>query len=230
MSLDSSALWPSESISPLNTHLANYHMADMHYATHIEEVWDCNWKSLIENFMDGYHLSVVHPQTLHPLTPTSLCKKLPGSDAYTAYSAPYASTAPERENHHPDVTEVERRQSQLFCIFPTLVASLSADTLFYLSVQPLEASRVFVKWGISSYESDLTEQVVEERLSKWKEINSEDHRILQRLHAGLQSQHFNSGPLARDDFEGTLRDFHRFLRQQYSGNAEAHASSISPDW
>jgi len=224
-SFDSDASWPAASLSSLDTHVANYHMDEMHYAFHIEEVWECNWKSLIENFMDGYHLSVVHPQTLHPLTPTSLCKKLPGSDAYTAYAAPYARTAPERENYHPDVTETERRQSQLFCVFPSLVASLSADTLVYLSVQPISDSQVFVKWGISSYESDLSKDALAERIEKWKEINHEDHDILQRLHAGLQSKHFSNGPLARDNFEGTLRDFHQFFRQQFSPDHSTQTAS-----
>ena len=83
-------------------------------------------------------------------------------------------------------------------------------------MQPINASQVFVKWGISSYESELTKDQLDERLEKWKEINREDHDILQRLHAGLQSEHFSNGPLARDNFEGTLRDFHGFLRQKFS--------------
>ncbi|MEL6523093.1 MAG: aromatic ring-hydroxylating dioxygenase subunit alpha, partial [Pseudomonadota bacterium] len=32
------------------------------------EVWRCNWKCLVENFMEAYHLSVVHPETLHGYT------------------------------------------------------------------------------------------------------------------------------------------------------------------
>ena len=215
-SLDDSAQWPSDLLSPLESQITNYHMDEMHYATHFEEIWECNWKSLVENFMDGYHLSVVHPKTLHPLTPTGLCKKLPGSLAYTAYSAPYANTAPAREHYHPDVTDSERRQSQLFCIFPSLVASLSADTLVYLSVQPLGGSRVFVKWGISVFESELEGNVLTERVEKWKEINREDHCILQSLTNGLKSKNFSNGPLALDDYEGTLRDFHQYLRQQLS--------------
>jgi len=43
------------------------------------EVWNCNWKALVENFMEGYHLSVVHPQTLHGYTPRfhQLFRQLP---------------------------------------------------------------------------------------------------------------------------------------------------------
>lgn len=216
VSLDCNANWPASSLRSLDALLANYHMAGMHHARHYEEVWECNWKSLVENFLDGYHLSVVHPETLHPLTPTALCKKSVGTNAYTAYTAPYASTAPEREKYHPDVTDTERRQSQLFCVFPSLVASLSADTLVYLSVQPIDVEKVFVKWGISTYESELQDDLLKQRIDKWKEINNEDHQILQRLPSGLKSRFFSNGPLAQDDYEGTLSDFHEFLRGQFA--------------
>ena len=44
-----------------------------------EAVWNTNWKNLTENFMEGYHLFATHPQTLKPMTPTQLCRKLPGA-------------------------------------------------------------------------------------------------------------------------------------------------------
>ena len=213
VSFASDAEWldGDNSLQPLEQHIANYHMASMHHAVSFNEVWDCNWKSLVENFMDGYHLSVVHPQTLHHLTPTSLCKKVSGSDAFTAYTANYADTAPSRENHHPSVTTEQARQSQLFCIFPALIASLSADTLVYLSLSPLSVGQVAVKWGIATYESELSADELESRVQKWQRINEEDHQILSRLHQGLQSKYSTNGPLAADNFEGTLHDFHSYL-------------------
>ncbi|MBC6441165.1 MAG: hypothetical protein GDA49_12325 [Rhodospirillales bacterium] len=35
-----------------------------------DEVWDCNWKSLAENFTESYHLFSSHKHTLQPFTPT----------------------------------------------------------------------------------------------------------------------------------------------------------------
>ena len=214
-SLDVNAIWPEErdtqTLIPLEQHLANYHMQSMHHAVSFVETWECNWKSLVENFMDGYHLSVVHPESLHHLTPTSLCKKITGSAAFTAYTANYANTAPPREHHHPSLTEEQIKQSQLFCVFPSLIASVSADTLVYLALHPLSVNQVSVKWGVATYEADLTDEQVSARVDKWKQINSEDHEILQRLQAGLRSKYSATGPLAADNFEGTLHDFHQYL-------------------
>ena len=215
VSLDVNAIWPedrkTQSLIPLEEHLANYHMQSMHHAVSFVETWECNWKSLVENFMDGYHLSVVHPKSLHHLTPTSLCKKVTGSAAFTAYIANYANSAPPRENHHPSLTAEQVKQSQLFCVFPSLIASVSADTLVYLALHPLNVNQVSVKWGIATYESDLTDEQLNTRVEKWKQINNEDHEILQRLQVGLRSKYSATGPLAADNFEGTLHDFHQYL-------------------
>ena len=210
-SLDPQAEWPMQSLELLESHNKNYHIIEMHHGTCFSEVWQCNWKSLVENFVDGYHLSVVHPETLHHLTPTSLCKKLADASAFTAYTAKYADTAPDREHCHPSLSKEERRQSQLFCLFPSLIASLSADTLVYFALHPVGVNQVSVKWGVAVYESGLEHKELAERVNKWKKINSEDHRILKRLQTGLNSLHSTTGPLAADNYEGTLHDFHRYL-------------------
>ncbi len=214
-SLDTDAIWLEENVDstlmPLDQHVENYHMHAMHHAVNFVELWDCNWKSLVENFMDGYHLSVVHPETLHHLTPTGLCKKVDGTVGFTAYTANYASTAPARENHHPSLSEEQVRQSQLFCVFPSLIASVSADTLVYFALHPVGVGQVSVKWGLATYESNLSEAEITARVDKWKQINAEDHQILQRLQSGLRSKHSVSGPLAADNYEGTLQDFHHYL-------------------
>jgi len=112
-------------LTELETDIGAYHMEQMSLIDSFEETWDCNWKSLVENFMDAYHLSVVHPHTLRPLTPTNLCRKLSAGKHHTSYIANYTETAPARENHHPDLDDEQRRQSRLFCIYPSLVASVS---------------------------------------------------------------------------------------------------------
>ena len=103
--------------------LTNYRTADMRMVRSFEEEWRTNWKCLVENFMEGYHLSVVHPETLHPYTPTGLSRKATSDDAFTSYCANYPDTASSRGVGAPGLTGEERRRSTLFCLFPTQVAS-----------------------------------------------------------------------------------------------------------
>ncbi len=198
-------------LSELQEAIEHYQMEGMHHISCFHETWDCNWKSLIENFMDGYHLSVVHPQTLRPLTPTNLCQTMSSNGAYTGYIANYALAAPERLNHSALLTADERRQSRLFCIYPSVVVSVSPDTLVYLSMQPDGVDKVSVKWGLSSFEKDLDEEQKDQRIKKWQEINREDHNILKCLQRGLRSSFYQGGQLAPADLEGSVKNFHDYL-------------------
>jgi phenylpropionate dioxygenase-like ring-hydroxylating dioxygenase large terminal subunit len=110
-----------------------------------EEIWNTNWKCLVENFMEGYHLSVVHPQTLHGYTPTGLARKSVSGPGFTSYAANYPEGIPSRGLGSPDLTEEERNRSTLFAVFPTQVTSQAASLLVSISIFPLNAGQIRVK-------------------------------------------------------------------------------------
>ncbi len=176
-----------------------------------EEVWRCNWKCLVENFMEGYHLSVVHPQTLRGYTPTELCTKGPSGAGFTSYHANYPDHIPARGHGAAGLNERQRHRSTLFSVFPCQVASVAASLLVSLSLRPVAVDRVDVRWTLSVYGDDLDEATVADRVALWTEVNREDRVKLERLQIALGSRHAAAGPLAGDDYEGTVRDFQRWL-------------------
>lgn len=194
--------------------LTNYRTADMRMVRSFEEEWRTNWKCLVENFMESYHLSVVHPETLHPYTPTGLSRKATSDDAFTSYCANYPDTASSRGVGAPGLTGEERRRSTLFCLFPTQVASQAATLLVSFSIQPLAVDRIRVRWTMSTYGDELTRDELESRIALWHEVNREDREKLERLQRVLASRHAPSGPLAPRDYEGTVWDFYRYLSRQ----------------
>ena len=196
----------------LDQQIGRYGFEHFHLIDVFEEEWPCNWKCLVENFMDAYHLSVVHPGTLRPLTPSHLSRKSVSGKAFTSYIANYTETAPLRRNHAAELSDAERRQSQLFCVYPFLIASVSADTLAFLMLQPNGVDSVRVRWGLSSFEARLSRGAARTRVKKWQAINQEDHAVLARLQHGLRSRVYRPGPLAPPDLEGSVADFHRWYR------------------
>ena len=182
-----------------------------------EETWHCNWKCLVENFMEGYHLSVVHPRTLRGYTPTELARKSASGPAFTSYIAHYPDSIPPRGTGAPGLSAEQRHASTLFSVFPTQVASISANLLVSLMLRPLDTDRVDVRWTMSIYPGDRDEDLIRQRIELWREVNREDREKLELLQKGLRSRHATDGPLAGPDFEGTIHDFHRFLDAQGCG-------------
>ena len=72
-------------LAALEERIGHYHFEEMRLRYVSEEVWDTNWKCLMENFMEGYHLSALHRKSLHRLSPTKLCEHFPPGDGYFGF-------------------------------------------------------------------------------------------------------------------------------------------------
>ncbi|WP_428032102.1 aromatic ring-hydroxylating oxygenase subunit alpha [Ancylobacter sp.] len=221
--LDDDAAPLAPRLRQLETLLQRYGTGEMRIVRSFEEEWKTNWKCLVENFMEAYHLSVVHPETLHPYTPTGLSRKSMADDAFTSYCANYPDTAATRGEGAPGLTPEERRRSTLFCLFPTQLASQAATLLVSLSIQPLEVDRIRVRWTLSTYADELTQDELEQRIALWHEVNREDREKLEKMQLALTSRHAPSGPLAPRDYEGTIWDFYRYLARRTAATAPALA-------
>jgi len=201
-------------LQKLDKMISNYRMAERSLVYRTEDVWQTNWKNLAENFMEGYHLTTTHARTLHPITPTELCEKIEGDDAFTGYKAHYNPATPERGPFPAGLTREEQRCSPLFCVFPNLVFSVAPHFTLYVCVRPQTVDRVALRWGVAGMESDPQAAVVQSYVELCHAFNAEDRAKLETLQTGLKSRHFVSGPLAPAPFEGTIWDIYRYMARQ----------------
>ncbi len=211
VNLDGTAAPLAPRCDPFLPAIANYHHPGRHHQFVAEEVWQTNWKCLVENFMEGYHLSAAHLKTLHPITPTALCRKIPAPPGMTAYTSGYDPKVPERGPFHPDLTAEERRYSVLFGVFPNLTVSIVPNVTLYLMVRPVDADSVSVKWGLAGTVADPEDPSVLRYRDLCFAFNAEDRAQLEGVQKGMKSRHYSPGPLAPDDYEGTVWDFYHYM-------------------
>ena len=160
----------------LDEMLAPYETKDFRLVHIAEEDWHTNWKCLVENFMEGYHLSVVHPQTLHGYTLSGLSRKLVNGDGYTSYAANYPDNVTPRGDGAAGLSTEESMRSSLFAKFPTQMASQAASLLVSLSIFPIHANLIRVKWTMSVYRDNLDDETIQRRIALWEEVNREGPR------------------------------------------------------
>jgi len=201
-------------LTGLNSLVGAYEPDQFRLVHSAQEIWRTNWKCLVENFMEGYHLSVVHPQTLHGYTPTGLSKKAVSGPGFTSYNAKYPEDAPTRGYGSSGLSDAERRRSSLYSVFPCQVASQAATLLVSLSILPLTVDSIDVRWTVSTYGDDLDEDTLKARIKLWEDVNTEDREKLEKMQTALGSRHATGGPLAGEDYEGTVRDFLLWLARQ----------------
>ncbi|EGD57962.1 Rieske 2Fe-2S domain protein [Novosphingobium nitrogenifigens DSM 19370] len=210
-------------LAGLDPILRNYHPEAMRHAAVVEERWGTNWKSLFENFMEGYHLSVVHEASLKPITPTELCEYFPGGPGFTGYRAHYTPACPDRGDCHPDLTREERRCSVMVGIFPGLVMGVCPHQVLYMALLPDGTDGVIARWGVAVH-GEIAPEELERRLDLYHAANSEDKAQLERVTVGLRARAFAPGLLAPADYEGTIRDFQLYLGRMLVGVAAAEAA------
>lgn len=192
----------------------NYHFESMrlHYVS--EEIWDTNWKCLVENFMEGYHLSPLHRETLHRINPTRLCKRYEAGDHYFGCYSGFAQHVDGAASGHPDLTDSEANTSLMIAVPPGLVIGGAGDYSSFICIQPHAVNAVRLKYGLMFYGDDWEPSAVEEAVRLGKETIAEDRRALVDVQRGVASRFYQPGPLAPADFEGTLLDFFQYLARR----------------
>ena len=211
VNLDGTAPALAPQLEGLNNLVKNYHLADMVELHSEESIWETNWKCLTENFMEGYHLSTVHRKTLHPITPTHLCKHFPAGQGYFGYFSVFPDDLPQRGKYHPDLTTEERQRSVMFAIPPGHVAGVAGHKVSYLYLQPDTVDTVRVKRGIAFADPAIPKDSLGNAVDLFEQTMAEDKIQLANWRRGLHSRSVTTAPLAPANFEGNVLDFYQYM-------------------
>ena len=214
VNLDGTAAPLAPKVDGLKQLIKNYHQDQRQLVVMEEDVWDCNWKALFENFMEGYHLSATHLTTLHPITPTKLCEKMISGEGWTGYHACYDPDYPPREPFHPDLTEYERNNSPMYGVYPNLMVGMGTDFTLFMIIRPDGPDRVRIRWGVTGQEDAPEAEAAQNYVALCRSFNVEDKEKLEVLQQSLKTRTYRGGPLAPDDFEGTIWDFIQYMARK----------------
>jgi phenylpropionate dioxygenase-like ring-hydroxylating dioxygenase large terminal subunit len=198
-------------LNPLNKILKNYHLEKMHLHYLEEVIWPVNWKILIENFMEGYHLSPLHRNTLHKVNPSNLCQHFPAGENYFGYSVGFASRLGDDRLGHKDLSDEELDTCIMFAAPPGLVVGVGSDYSSFLCVQPDTVSTVKVKMGLIFHGENWRSAEIDNAITLFKDTMAEDKDVLIKVQQGMFSEFHQPGPLADENLEGTIFDFIQYL-------------------
>ena len=199
--------------------VGQYDMAN--YKTVIRESmsWNANWKNLIENFTESYHVPIAHPKTFagHKKQIKDYeCGE--DSNHYCYHFAPQESDKGSGAAH-PLNTNLQgkwRRTMVDFCIFPNHLVTLMPDYLWWVSVMPKGVGGFEATWGVA-VPPEILNDIAEEDYDKWvKEkidymntANEEDRSLVERLYQGSQSNRLPQGTF--HPIEKNLWQFIKYL-------------------
>ena len=200
--------------------IGDFRIADYVPVYAIEEIWHANWKCLVENFMDAYHIHRVHKNSFAKYgSSEDITHLYPGSEAFTYHliqeSEDRRSVYPHPENTW--LTGDDRYKTYLINIFPSHVIQLQPDMMWYLSILPAGVDRLSIRWAVSMpgeilNNATIRQDVIDEEMDLIHQVNSEDKEIVYQYFANSKSPQAIRGPLSY--LERNLWDFGRYLARR----------------
>ncbi len=167
-----------------------------------------NWKLVLENYMEGYHVFAAHPQLIkHAPMNVRWSGAWMEHVFYNDYVAPEL-TAGRGDSlpHYPGLSEEDRRRGLWFAALPNFAAEVFADQFVVLATYPLSPDETlevlhFFVVGEEAAEAERYAGARAALLAMWHDLNLEDVALLERLQQGRRSIAFE-GSIMSPAWEG----------------------------
>jgi len=114
-----------------------------------EEIWEGNWKLLVENFIESYHTTYAHPRSIGPSNPTDLAEFGPWGDPGFAIHSNSYRDEDQPEIHNPALSEAEKKRFYVISLFPNGLAAVDPNFVWWMALEPLGVGRTNARWGLS---------------------------------------------------------------------------------
>lgn len=169
-----------------------------------------NWKALMENFIEPYHVQFVHKKTTEqPLTDHYTV--IDGGCLGSAVDISQTSTAPDNTATNTATLAVSSRYLTLFPNF--VFGRYFPDQIgVHLNI-PLGPGKTLQRRAIYITDGSLPgAQEAEALMRLWTEVHREDHEICERLQAGRHSTAAEAGGVLSPHWEDSVRRFQELVR------------------
>jgi choline monooxygenase len=220
VTLDAAARPMAQRMTELDALVAPYEMANYVETFYEEHVWNTNWKILAENFMESYHLPMLHRATVGPHSKLEEMECPPGLETFNYHWITKEATLA-IGNAHPDNQRLQghwRKTTALIAIYPTHLITLTPGYFWYLVLQPRGVDRVHIRFGGGLAPEFVSDPKAGEYMAQLKklldDVNAEDRRGVETVFRGVQAPLARPGQLNR--LERPNYDFARYLARRAS--------------
>jgi len=208
VNLDQQAEPLAPRLESLQEEIGQFNLAEMEVVHTYDDEVDCNWKVLVENFCESYHVFRVHKTTLEPDTPTSSVEVMSGGPGYNHHTMRCVTAA--------TVNNKDNRE-HLSCIYPGLTFAIRSASVIWLSIQPLKYNRLKMRaWVAKDLSAGrATESEFKTEMELVAAFMAEDKIINTGVQKGLECGVGNCGPL--NEMEKTNWQFGQYVASKLLG-------------
>lgn len=175
---------------------------------HSEKIYDieCNWKTYVDNYLEGYHIPIVHPELADLLDYRSYTTETDGW-----YSLQHSSF-----QNSENLYSVNGGEAFYYFVFPNMMFNILPGRLQMNLVVPVSSTKCKVLF--SYFYDDITSKrksgVIDEDILYSHKIQQEDMEICEAVQLGLQSKVYSQGRFSVKRELGVYH-FQSLLKQEF---------------
>jgi len=172
---------------------------------------NCNWKVYVDNFLEGYHIPIVHPGLMKEIDyPRYRCETF---RYYSQQLGPVKEVRPgdtHERVYAPDAQGL--KQALYFWIFPNLMLNFYPDNVSMNLVVPLSHDKTLTifEWYFHDAVSEKARERAAKAIAFSDEVQQEDIHICEAVQRGLQSSTYDRGRYSVKRENG-VHHFHMLL-------------------
>src|SRR5216684_1436042 len=155
-------------------------------AAHKEWPLECNWKVYADNYLEGYHIPIVHPGLFREIDYPNY-----RTETRAGYSIQHAPLKrPERIRVNDPADDID-----YFWIWPNLMLNVYPDNFSTNLIVPIGPGKTLTifEWHFRDPDAPDVRQRIDETIAFSDEIQREDIDICQAVQRGLRSSTYDSG-------------------------------------
>ncbi|HZD22232.1 MAG TPA: aromatic ring-hydroxylating dioxygenase subunit alpha, partial [Acidimicrobiia bacterium] len=181
-----------------------------------------NWKLIVENFMEYYHLPWVHPE-LAKVSRIQDHYRYQGPGMYTGMmTTPISGDNPAwlALPPHEGIGGSDLVSGRFILVFPNVTLSVLPNHCFLMLLEPLSVERTLERTMILTHpetmESDEAVNALAELLDFWDKVNLEDIAIVENVQRGVETPEYQGGRMCYR-FEEPVHRFQNMIIDRMVG-------------
>jgi choline monooxygenase len=184
-------------------------LQDFKYHTRTEDIINCNWKVYVDNYLEGYHIPIVHPELARLLDYNQYVTET--APFYSLQHSPFAST--DGDNPY----SISDGQAWYYFIYPNIMLNILPGRLQTNIVEPLGHDRCRVIFDF--YYTDVQKAISDGSAASDMEysalVQREDIEICEAVQKGLNSRAYDKGRFSVERELGVYH-FQSLIKQSLS--------------
>lgn len=213
LSFDPEARPLAEQLSGMERHVAPYRPEITRSLAPLEYDSPWNWKVMIDNFMESYHVTTTHPETLEPGFPGAVTWAEDSDGPWAVLHNPTRGGKPAQAFYAmtPGLSEAQRSDFLVCCAFPLHLFAVQQDSAAWYEILPESAERFTLRVHVC-VPPDTTDERGAALRSVIDAIHQEDIRACTNVQSGLRSRLAAPGRLSH--LEKALWQFHGWISER----------------